>query len=154
MFSEKKFFFWKHLRKIGIGKRKLLLSTDQVPSGGKALQWSSAKWSSAPTDRYIDGIHVFFSIPVCHHTHIGSEEKSGFSFLCSYLSFDFFKILLSCSLDIFTVGAACHLLSHRRHWLADHQIASVIWALDMYLSVRALQNQDPGSIYQNIYGPK
>ena len=29
--------------------------------------------------------HMFFSIPVCHHTHIGSEEKSRFSFLCSYL---------------------------------------------------------------------
>ena len=33
----------------------------------------------------------FFSIPVCHHTHIGSEEKSRFSFLCSYLALIFFN---------------------------------------------------------------
>ena len=146
MFSEKK-IFWENLRKIGIGKCKLLLSIYQVPTGGKALQWSSAKWSSAPTDRYIDAIHVFSHPGLSSHTQIGPEEKSRFSFLCSYLVL-FFLILLSCSLDIFRVGATCHLLSHRRHWLADHQLASVIWALDMYLSVGALQNQDPGSIYQ------
>ena len=34
---------------------------------------------------------MFFSIPVCHHTHIGSEEKSRFSFLCSYLALIFFN---------------------------------------------------------------
>ena len=85
------------MRKIGIGKCKLLLSIYQVPTGGKALQWSSAKWSSAPTDRYIDAIHVFFPsrFVITHTNRTRRKIKIFFSLLLfSFVFFNSFELFL------------------------------------------------------------
>ena len=126
---------WENLRKIGIGKCKLLLSIYQVPTGGNALQWSSAKWSSAPTDRYIDAIHVFFHPGLSAHTHIGSEENSRFSFLCSYLALMFFLNSFELFLRHFQSG--CNLSSFEPSSAFIGRSSNCIckWALNMYLSV-------------------